>query len=278
MKNLLTISLLLFISGLHAQIKNAGFENWDSVRVLNYDTEAPSDWHLGYAGAFNLRKDTSAFEGNFALKIFGSYGAADGEIVGYVQQKLTIPSGLDSISFFAKTEFQQVFQPNWNFYGYGLHSDTISAHWQGLQPEDFVVGVNSKDSLSDYTRLSFAVPDSLEGREMYLTFYCRPINWGTIPALFVDDIQFEGNFTNGAQETDNQLISVFPNPTQDWIFIQNEGSNFSKIEIFSPEGKLIFSEKENNKINVNQLPAGSYFLVLRSEENGIIGSKIFLKN
>ena len=248
MKKLLTIYCLLLISNLNAQILNTGFENWDSVQIFNYETESPSDWHLGIAGEFNVRKDTNAYEGDFALRMFGGYGAADGEVISYIQQKIRLPEGLDSISFFLKTENPFPFQTNWDFYGYGLYSDTIN--WRDIEPEDFVVGATSKDTFPDYTKVSFAIPDSLWEQEMYLTFYCRPINWGTIPQLFIDEINLLGDLSTTTQKINNQPITIFPNPTKDWIFIKNEGLNFSKIEVFSSEGKLLFSEKGKDKIKV----------------------------
>ncbi len=63
-------------------------------------------------------------------------------------------------------------------------------------------------------------------------------------------------------------LEFYPNPANDII----EFSNFNKtsiVEIYSVNGKLVFSQKINCKIDINEIPAGMYFIKILGEEKPI---------
>ena len=81
-----------------------------------------------------------------------------------------------------------------------------------------------------------------------------------------------------SQKPDNK-IEVYPNPaTKDiWFKTAKEEENIS-ISIFSISGKFIKTYKPNsNNINIEQLASGGYFLVVKNNENQILGTAKFLK-
>jgi hypothetical protein len=64
-----------------------------------------------------------------------------------------------------------------------------------------------------------------------------------------------------------ETIRVFPNPVSDYLTISNN-ETFKNFSLQTLEGKEVLSESlfdGNNQINLIQIPAGSYFLVLRGE-------------
>lgn len=73
----------------------------------------------------------------------------------------------------------------------------------------------------------------------------------------------------------NNKISIFPNPASDMISVAIDLENVSKkvsINVFSAEGKLVRTEqfetlqKETIQLNVNDLNAGNYFLMMQTED------------
>jgi hypothetical protein len=58
-------------------------------------------------------------------------------------------------------------------------------------------------------------------------------------------------------------IVVYPNPTNDRIFIKDMPENISEIYFYNVEGKIVMScqvPDDNSPINISQLSAGIYFI------------------
>lgn len=76
-------------------------------------------------------------------------------------------------------------------------------------------------------------------------------------------------------------FTVFPNPANDALFIQNNhGINYTSIELFSLDGKLVYSSREEvkeltQKIDLSEIPRGIYLIKL-SNGGEILGSKKML--
>ena len=98
------------------------------------------------------------------------------------------------------------------------------------------VGINEPILFSDYSDL---------------TESNMPV-WGTCPTASVDD--------------QNQLdISIYPNPTNDKLFIQGL-LNTSKVSIYNVLGKLVLSQTISKEIDVKQLSKGVYILKIIDEQ------------
>lgn len=69
----------------------------------------------------------------------------------------------------------------------------------------------------------------------------------------------------------DKTISVYPNPTTDYIFIKS-ADKFSNIEVFDIAGKKVEITTEGDKINVKHLSTGSYIISMESK-----GNKVFQK-
>lgn len=107
-------------------------------------------------------------------------------------------------------------------------------------------------------------------------FYLKPwVSWtrGLLskytfnPTLSLDEV----NTT-----TKNQLIKVFPNPTNNTFSINLSNHTLKKIEIYSVRGQLLNTYFKKN-INLYNYPTGLYLLKVFTNENTILNSKI-LKN
>lgn len=98
--------------------------------------------------------------------------------------------------------------------------------------------------------------------------------------LMYDDIGFL-DFMEGINEIQNDnLISIFPNPTSDIITIDEikKASN-PKIEIFDLAGHLVYFDKyfKGRYLSTKNLPDGIYFLKY-SESNSFATKKIIVKH
>ncbi len=97
-------------------------------------------------------------------------------------------------------------------------------------------------------------------------------NWTSIDATatFVNN-QAECDALVGTEESlFNENILVYPNPTKDYIYINNNtNEEIIKVEIFNLLGKLIYHSNHIENININHLSAGIYTLKIASNIQNI---------
>ncbi len=77
---------------------------------------------------------------------------------------------------------------------------------------------------------------------------------------------------NSVDVENNANFAVFPNPTHDIIFLKGnilQRNNF-EIKITNVQGKVFLQEKNKSEINLSNLPAGTYFIILTSEGNNFV--------
>ena len=68
------------------------------------------------------------------------------------------------------------------------------------------------------------------------------------------------------------MISVYPNPTQDVIFVgANDGLPIQQVEVFNVTGQKVISSTET-EINVSALESGMYFVRVTADDRIVIRS------
>jgi surface protein len=72
--------------------------------------------------------------------------------------------------------------------------------------------------------------------------------------------------TTGVDDQNQLNISIYPNPTNDKLFIQGLSSS-SKVLIYNVLGKLVLSQTISKEIDVKQLSKGIYILKIIDEQN-----------
>ena len=106
--------------------------------------------------------------------------------------------------------------------------------------------------------VSFGIQGTLEN----FTLSGSASNWlnDTNTNVTLANIKFDGG----------NEISIYPNPTKNAFNIE---SNFDgKMELYSPLGQLIFTEKitnGNSSFELNEAAAGVYFIKITSSENQV---------
>jgi hypothetical protein len=78
------------------------------------------------------------------------------------------------------------------------------------------------------------------------------------------------DFPNTVNTPEGNIVSVYPNPANDFVFVSGFASALVDFEIVSLDGKSIISGKQSsNAIDVSGLPSGFYFVKLIGT-NGLI--------
>lgn len=74
----------------------------------------------------------------------------------------------------------------------------------------------------------------------------------------------------------NNSVSVFPNPTEDMVFIAAEGLDIQQVELISITGKLVLAkEGQINSLSLQGMAKGTYILRITSTQ-GVVLKKIWL--
>lgn len=109
---------------------------------------------------------------------------------------------------------------------------------------------------------------------MAIAAFCQ--NWGgnNFPG---NAFTIEGITELGTEEVlfDNSGITVYPNPTADFVTIKRN-RKIESVSLFDVSGKKIPVKMVENTINLTSLVSGDYFLVLKTD-NGDVVKKIIKK-
>lgn len=84
-------------------------------------------------------------------------------------------------------------------------------------------------------------------------------------------------FITPVKEIKQNSIKIFPNPFQDFLYIENEELNIESYIVYDVAGKLIENgslEGMNNQINLEQSKSGFYILLLRDKEGNLYSQKL----
>lgn len=276
MKRLILISFtfLPFLS--FGQLLNLDFEVWDSLEVQNKCCpEVPQNWNHGTWDWVVIQKSDFTHSGDWALGLRGGTGGFDWWYPSFVQQKFTVPSGVDSI--FAHVSVQEIrIVTNAPFCGFGLTKDSTIK--DGFTPPDLLAGWVNGDSIPEYQRIGFAVPDSLWGVEVYLTAYSFPNIWASShdPIFFIDDIEVRQGI-NSSRDYGMSDIHVFPNPTSTHLSVNDLPTTNFKAQIFDSFGRLVKASFHESEIDVSQLPAATYWIRIEDLKSNKVWEEKFVK-
>ena len=88
-----------------------------------------------------------------------------------------------------------------------------------------------------------------------------------IALAFMTDIIFDQPTPEAISDIDNEPIQVFPNPVEDYLYLQigDRNSNFS-CELYDMQGKLLKKQKDNAVMNVSSLSSGTYILQINTNK------------
>lgn len=87
------------------------------------------------------------------------------------------------------------------------------------------------------------------------------------------------NHTVGIAEKFSEAIKVYPNPTQDYLTIDNSENLVSSVELYNVSGKMVMNSNlnGNDRISIQELAAGNYILKLVDANANIVSTNLVVK-
>ena len=89
----------------------------------------------------------------------------------------------------------------------------------------------------------------------------------------IHDIEHFPNPPQGIEENENVMISIYPNPAHDNLFVN--AANIQRVEMYSVTGQLVLSSTDN-ELNVSGLEPGVYFIRVNCGTN-VLTERVIIK-
>lgn len=267
-----------------AQIPNNGFENWSTVGSYNN----PDSWGnlnavTSVLSVYTCVKGTPGAVGTAYMKLTSKSVVGMGVVPG-----IAVTGTIDIVSMKPKGGFPMTTRPQ-----------ALTGKCQymyGASPNDigFMSVTLTKWDANTNTSLPIASGiKNLTGMEMSWADFSIPLTYvssatpdtamivlsasGATPSngsyLYVDNLNFTGTATGINELNSLNAISIYPNPSsENQIHISATNEKLQSIDIMSIEGKLIshtdvYSNNNENIIDISSLQAGQYIVKLNSESN-----------
>jgi hypothetical protein len=260
----------------------SGFSQVELPYFTGFDNDSQTagwqDYRLGAESEFYLWATSSAspFSAPNSLNHTYPVGGSEQTEDWYVSPAFNLPEGgkIDSLRY--------------AFSGFGVpqEGDTVAIYvLTGSQDpalatsQTLLMDFRDEDYSSDNTwrvLTDVEIPPSAE--ESFIAFrYSTVVNW--LDVRF-DNLRVSSNTDISVNETDSELdLSIYPNPSARLISVENkmfqiEGKMVRVFDLSSRE--LVTQQLINGKIDISQLPAGTYILEVEVDAGTL--HKQFVKN
>lgn len=268
----------------NAQLVNGDFENVHTVTTPSNTTiQKPVNWNFGYSSGYGTEMTTDSYSGNYAVKIWSWYFVQSNEEIFYGEQYNSgdsISTKPDKLKGFYKFENPNIqfnvpdsafVQVSLTKYNNVTHQrDTIAFAQENLgetyQYSEFEIDFNYLDMQQ--------IPDSIQIMFRTSFFQGPSDNTNENNYLYLDDLSLEYN-TMSIPENKKYKITVYPNPTNDYIQITSDYKIINKIIIYSMTGRIIETRRYKKfgqpiSYNISNLAKGLYFLEIVGVQNEIL--------
>lgn len=239
----------------------AGRPNW------HYHTMAQGD-NLGAAALMSQDKDTDYL----SITLSGGFVTGEGVHVAQLGDPSLRTYYVQPASNLSVTNNNNVADLNWTasadvgIDGYNVYRRTSTTLWEKVNTS-IITGTSYSDNTIPYgADWEYMVKAVKLKNNFSGSFYNESL--GTTNSA---------QFTVGFDQPEIRL-NVYPNPAKDIIYIQSNETIVS-IKLINLEGRILSSETlnaDNTLIDVNNLPSGSYFVIVETI-NGIVKRQI-IKN
>lgn len=275
-------ALLLGVSTtpLFAQIPNPGFENWDSLTLVNnIRIYNPTDWNgsnidfVSSNAPQTVEMSTDAHTGKYAVKLTSAIN--DEQIQAtYLNSGYNIGEGpQDPVA--DKFPLQGRINGFEGYYKYVPNNEDSFQVFLALYRDGIYLGqsfMRIATPTNSYTKFWHPVnfpatmtpPDSAK-------FIIEPsiVNGSEGSVLYIDDLSITYGFTMGTTETPElPEITLFPNPvTHEMTLLGYNPKRPYGYHLAGIDGKIVQSGTlTDNSLDVNFLQTGLYILTLTDEE------------
>ena len=136
------------------------------------------------------------------------------------------------------------------------------------------LGTTPTDGINSWQIDWKAPTDDLESVSFYAAFNAANGNGSTSgDKIYASTVTYEKAQSTDVNETDELTFRVFPNPANDYLFIQS-ATNLNKVSFYTLNGSLIKSfeglQSGNTRLNISELPKGFYMIKSHTTENEFV--------
>lgn len=147
--------------------------------------------------------------------------------------------------------------------------DNVTCYGSSVDTKNFVVAANAAGNIDVHV-----YPGGVEGAAIVKV----EVHQTDAPSNSTSAMYYF-NQAVGVTEKFTEAIKIYPNPTQDYISIDNTENLAVKADVYSVTGKLVLSStlSGSERINVQQLPAGNYILKLLDANSRVVSTNLLVK-
>ena len=81
---------------------------------------------------------------------------------------------------------------------------------------------------------------------------------------YFDNISFGSPISLGLDIVSNESFKLYPNPVEDYLYIQSSDTTIKNIDIYNILGKKIYSTSSENRLDMSSYSAGIYFIKINN--------------
>lgn len=288
--------LLLNLGSKGYWISNEGQGNWTKIDVATLLNGGANP--VAYANGKLFTHD------NFKFYVSTDYGQT------WPEQATNLPSDYACLKLIADqtTNRLYIFGGNTGYYGF-YYSDNDGVSWTEIDISSFVTTdhlggeqvitalyakgetvyfcleneqasthpnvVGTTTGIDNFALDTVGLPPNAAGAVTALHF--AEYNGELAMALNVIDVYLRGVGTGVEEEKAGLNIGLYPNPTQEELFINTNGIDIESIDIVNSLGQVVISNAiYTNRIDVSELKEGIHFIRFNSASE-VLGTKRFVK-
>jgi hypothetical protein len=273
---ILTVVILLQATQLNSQIKNSGFEIWDTTFTATYQEDlrnnlGVTDAISGYVNSwyneewFGLCRTTDAYSGNYSLVLYNWYNYAY-QYAEYRDRISEKPQYLRGVYKYITSERNGKPAGGWvRTVMLDKNSDTVAntIHYFEKTPDYTPFEVEIEYLNSKQPDSLFIIFKNAEESCPNVEMVCN--------MLYLDEISL--SLESDLKDLSDKSSFIYPNPAQDFIRIDKI---FTRGEIVDYSGRVHKEFANQNRIDISGLASGLYFIILRNKNGFAVTKQSFV--
>ena len=87
---------------------------------------------------------------------------------------------------------------------------------------------------------------------------------------YFDNISFGSPISLGLDSVSNETFKLYPNPVEDYLYIQSSDTTIKNIDIYNILGRKIYTSSSENRLDMSSYSAGIYFVKINNSTFKIV--------
>lgn len=263
------VALLLIQLELKSQtIFNSNFEQWEFIDGIEEPTYWKTNNELNH---ISVSKDSTQ-TGDYSMKVTGNAPGFEGPYPGTAQMLLEYDSIflIRGISTLVKYEINQI----------GQGGIAISAYKDGEIIGKNLWGYFGKDTIVDWHTIQIEFPERISTQEvdslsifLFASGFDEGFGFRGNSELTIDNVEFIPEIISSINNTNDNSLTISPNPFDSYVKIHSNGFEIKTIEIYDSFGRKIL-ETTNDICDLSNLINGTYFIRVTTKKGKLYLKKI----